>query len=581
MILQGFLVLGLSFWSHVLCAQEAAIGGSSSELERWLTGVSLDSWTTNSLTECTAIILKAPNWGANSESLNRWLNQAYSAQAVQKIAWNQISGLQRWCALFADHTEKVSSLNTATVAWLLNDPFLTEDFFANLSPKDHVPEVLTLLQEFHQTEPARFPGYNHLAIAMALVWDEPPPPAPHHQVAPDKVPKNTSSITDKFRFWIEMNEKKVAIYDLTKLDVDQLKFLVDATVPFEELQWVRNSAHYNRGNLDHAFSSVRYDEARLSRGQYTWPHENYNLKEIRKCGGICVDQAYFAAVVGKGNGIPTLFFVGEGRRGGHAWFGYMKSPDRWVMDCGRYQNDKYATGTATDPQTSQPISDHEIAFLAEPFRNTPVYRLSMAHLQQAKRFRAIGDEARSLTATETSIELAPFNLDAWDFKTALLEGKTGAEAIYQKHLNTMINQFVRYPDIKVACQQKLATLARAKGDEKVVALIEERMVRDNRDKRHDLSEEVFRNKLHECYDRGDWKGGQAVVHDAAMKLKDETGAVFELLRDFVTRCLQNGRYGEAKHALADFKNRVRMDSIIGGQFRGLQNQVKEATKGQR
>ena len=491
-----------------------------------------------------------------------------------------MAGLQRWCELLAANAPTAAALKPATLVWLLNDVTLTADFFSNLSMKDRTPKVLNLLQEFHEAEPTRFPVYNRVAIAMALVWDDPPHGAPHHQVAADAVPLDTSTPVDRFRFWIDTQEKKTSDYELPKLEVEQLKFVVDAAAPLDELRWAQTSARFSRGTFERAFFAVKYDEARIEKGVYVWPHKEYSLKEIRKLGGICVDQAYFAVTAGKASGIPTLFFTGEGRRGGHAWFGYMKNPDRWDMDCGRYQYDKYATGTARDPQTGESISDHELAFLAEPFRNSAEYRLSMAHLRQGQLFLGGGNAARALEAADAALLQCRQNLAAWEFKTRLLEGGSPPGTGIGAHLNAMIQQFNRYPDIKTSCQEKLAKLAREKGDTKTAAQIEDRMIRDNRNKRQDLSAAVFQKKLAECCDKGDWKGGQAVVHDAIMKLKDETGPVFELAQYFVARCLQSGQAEEANRALKDFKNRMHLDPIVTAQFERLSLEVKRALREQ-
>lgn len=555
--------------------------GEKGGLETILAGMTLENCSTNALMKVISTIAKAPDWGSQSDSLSRWLRKMYHAQAVQKPGWMQLSGLQRWCEFFSEAKNSSVISDPSAVTWLLNDSSLTKDFFLVLSPKDKLPQVLSILNELHKAEPTRFPAYNRLAIAMALVWDAPPRRAPHGQVAADKLPIDESTIFDRFRFWVESNEKKICEYDLTKLEVEQLKFIVDATQPLDELRWAQTGVGYNRGNFSEAFSFIKYDKSRLDRGEYSWTHPVYSLKEIRKLGGICVDQAYFASVAGKAKGIPTLFFTGEGRRGGHAWFGYMKSPDRWVLDCGRYQYDKFATGNATDPQTREEISDHEIAFLAESFRNTPAYHESMAHLRQATLFQKAGDLPQASAAIETALKLSPMNLDAWEFKTGLLELDKNADAACKSHLNAMVTQFIRYPDVKADCQQKLAARFRESGDQQKAAMIEDRIVRDNRDKRHDLSVEVYENKLKECCAKQDWKGGRAVVHDAIMKLKDEKGSVFQLTSQFVSDCLKNGEIDEATRAVTDLKNRILFDEILSKEVEALQKEVKEASKEKR
>ena len=579
--MRGSILLIVALWGPLGLAAQDVAAPAVDELGGLLQNLTPENWTTNSFADVTALVGKAQDWKTPAASLTQWLDRSYNTQAVTKPGWSAMSGLQRWCELFGENSEAVSKLDPSTVTWLLNDRALTEDFFAILSPQDKVPQALTILEDLHKSDAARFPAYDRLAIAMAIVWDVPPPASPHHQVDPIKIPPDTSTTPERFRFWVDCNEKKVCDFDLTKLEVEQLKFIVDASQPLDELRWAQAAVRYSLSNFDQAFSSIRYDEPRLDQGVFSWPHPTYTLKEIRKLGGICVDQAYFASVAGKANGIPTLFFTGEGRRGGHAWFGYMKSPDRWNVDCGRYQYDKYATGTATDPQTNKPISDHEIAFMAELFHNSPEYRASMAHLRQASLFDSGGDATRALAAIEAAIKISPLNVDAWEFKTSLLEKDATAVDACKAHLNTMANQFVRYPDIKAACLQKVATLSREGGDSKAADQVEDRIIRENRGKRHDLSAEVYSKKIDQCCENGDWKGGREAVHDAISKLKDEKGVVMELMQKFVTKCVENGQYDEASRTLADFKNKVRPGGREGAQVEALQKMIKEAIKAQK
>jgi len=546
-------------------------------LDTALDSVDLGHWNTNQFTAVTSALMVTNQWADHSRHLVDWLSRRYQDQTIRSPGWNAFANLQRWCELLAANESKLK-LERETLSWFLNDPYLSEQFFNLLSPKDHVPKALELLQTFHQAELARFPQYDALAVAIALVWDDDLPLRPHHQVDAAKVPHSSLTPLERFQFWVDSSEKHLCDYELWKLDAGDLKFIVDATATLPELRWAQSSVHFTRGNFDRAFFSVSYDEGRINRGAYNWPHESYSLQEIKKHGGICVDQAYFAAMAGKANGIPTLYFTGEGRRGGHAWFGYMKNFDRWDMNCGRYQYDKYATGSATDYQTGEVISDHDVAFLAEAFHRTPEFQLSRAHLRQAELFDLDHQADAALAAVSQAIAIAPFNVDAWNTKTRFLETQKSDELT--AHLNAMALQFYRYPDIKTECEGKLAGLARDRGDSREAAKLDDQMIRENRNKRHDLSAEVYERQLKECYEKKDFKGGRAVVHDAVMKLNQESGTVFKLVDEYVAQCLRNGEADEALHALTDFKARVKYDATMAGQVEGLIAAAKKAKKNQ-
>jgi hypothetical protein len=578
--LTALAVLFLEFASLTITATPPATGVIN--LETQLNSLDLERWSTNQFTEISSSVIDAKNWKNSSASLGRWLSEHYTVDVVRKPAWLALIGLQDWCDLFVSHPKVVNKLDPKTVTWLLMDASLTQDFFENFSPHDDLQEAFSILEEFHTKDVSRFPKYNRLALAMSFVWDQPSDEPPHHQVDSDLIPSDASTNRDRFNFWIESNEKKLTDYDLSKLEVEQLKFIIDTPVALDELRWAQRAVRYSRGNFENAYSAIRYDQRRLDQGVFSWPHKDYTLAEIRKRGGICVDQAYFASLAGKASGIPTLFFVGSGRDGGHAWFGFMKNFDRWNMDCGRYQNDRYATGTTTDPQTRETVNDHELAFLAEASRNALEFRKSTTHLRSAKVFRRIGLLPKSLEAVENAIKSSRHNLAAWELKTSILEkqSKTSNDPQLKSHLNAMMQEFMRYPDIKTACQNKMASKAREQGDDKTAAKIEDQVVRENRNKRFDLSAEVYQKRIDECCEKEDWKGGQEALHAALMKLNRETGTMFELTQFFVMKCLEAGEAEEAKRALTDFRNRSQMDTLVLAQFESLNKIVKQALKEQ-
>lgn len=540
------------------------------ELKEALAAVDLRSPRNDAVERVLTAAKSVVDWPSARDTLAAWFCEQYGGNAARTAGWRRLFGVYLWADLFAAHPEAAESLGAEARGWLLESPRLTDNFFGLLGERDRIPEALDLLKSFRAAEPSRFPKYDSLAVAMALVWDVPPRRVPHHQVAPEQLDGDASSPLEKFRFWVESNERKACDVDLAALGAEDLKFVVDATAPLDELRWAQRAVPFTRGNFERAYSSVRYDQKRLDLGAFSWPHNRYTLENIRKLGGICVDQAYFAAMAGKASGIPTLFFRGEGRRGGHAWFGYLRSDGRWNLDCGRYLYDRFATGTAYDAQRSEEISDHELVFLNEEFRRTPAFAESLAHLRQARVFRAANDSARALSALDAALKVCPMNLDAWKEKSTRIEGGE-----LQAHLKAMLAQFARYPDIKAAVMQQQAEIARQSGDARAAGMIEDQVVRENRAKRHDLSAEVYQRRLADALEKGEWAKGQTIVHEAAMKLRNETGVVFDLLRGFALRAQKAGHEKEALAAIADFRNRMgALDPVLRAQLDALQAAVR-------
>lgn len=387
-------------------------------------------------------------------------------------------------------------LDPAVVRAWISDEALGTMLFATLSPDDNATQVLKNLQEIYQSNAAKFREYQAVALALAVVYDEPLPPYwPHHQVTQSLIPITNQTVAERFAYWTGANDGKDLLLDIRKLNAGQLKFLVDSPIDPAEFAWARKRVRLSRSEMPKAFSMIRYDRERLLGQQYSWTEGPYTLEEIYSKGGICVDQAYFASMVGKARGLPTLYFSGQGVDGGHAWFGYMKMDDKWELDCGRYENQNYATGEALDPQTWTPISDHELQFLAKRFRDTPLYAASQDDIMFAELFLASGQNDRALRAADSAISVCPENPDAWNEKTRILEKTQASLPVLRTHLEAAAKQFTSYRDLRVDYQIALAKVARAQGDSTTADTLERLALSQNKKKRSDLSVGIAADRL--------------------------------------------------------------------------------------
>jgi hypothetical protein len=202
----------------------------------------------------------------------------------------------------------------------------------------------------------------------------------------------------------------------------------------------------------------------VQQGQYSWPEAHYDLGTILNKGGICVDQAYFACEVGKAKGVPTLFFSGAGNDAWHAWFGYLDENGHWQLDVGRYADQQFVTGVATDPQTWGPISDHELKFLSEGFRLRPSWRQACVNADFAALYLAAGDFAAAARAARVAVNYESRHLAAWQ---TLLEAQkrmgaspTDIEATFREFALA----FKNYPDIEAPLVHAIAEDMRARGE---------------------------------------------------------------------------------------------------------------------
>jgi hypothetical protein len=357
--------------------------------------------------------------------------------------------------------------------------------------------------------------------------------------------------------------------------VNELKFLVDHPLPESEMEWARKNVTTSRSSFDKVFPSIRYDFARLQAGLYSWPYPNYRLADIKDKGGICVDQGYFAAMAGKAKGLPTLFFTGQGDSGGHAWFGYLDAPGRWVTDCGKYAEENYPVGQAMDPQTWKPITDTELNFLAKGRERSEGYRQAKLWTDYAA---AMGPE-EGHPMIDAALSLQPEFLAAWNTRGGWVD-QTGTPQAREEFWQGFVKRFARYPDLKVAGQEKLLELAKAKGDETTTKNLERQILVQNRTKRFDLSIGATAAKVGEKVEAGDWVGAESAYRQALREFKGQSGGhlLIGLVAPFVGAALAEGQPKVAKSALQEAKRVLKAgkETLVGQALLELENQVKAA-----
>ncbi len=355
-------------------------------------------------------------------------------------------------------------LSREFVTRLLLDRELSRSLFDLLSPYDDLPTALDILQRLEAASGEDFQSYEQLALAIALVFDVPPPPSwPHGQVSPALLPRTRPDPVEAFAFWIEADRRRLTLHRLTQLEAGELKFVVDAAAPFAELVWVQQQLRTDFAGLPKSYDAVRYLTERADHGIYLWPGSSYTLPEILSSGGICIDQAYFASEVGKAKGVPTLLFRGAGLDGRHAWFGYLDARRKWQFDVGRYAEQKLVAGVAFDPQTWDDVNDHELAFLAEDFRRLPAYRQSRAWQALAQEHLRRGDADAAVTAAVRATNHEPRNVVAWEVLAVAERTAAVSPVKREATLRKAARALQRYPDLYVRFMREVLAVMRERG----------------------------------------------------------------------------------------------------------------------
>ena len=385
-------------------------------------------------------------------------------------------------------------VSPALQAWVAREPVFSAAFFALLSPVDYLPRVLEMLDELHRRDPARFKTYAQLALAIAVVYDVPPPPDwPHGQVAPTALVRRWPAATEAFDWWIRQEQRGRTFQRLARLDADELKFVVDVTAPFAELEWVVTLPEPSLGQLERAYAMIRYRKDRLAGNVAIWPDSTYTLRGILTAGGICSDQAYFATQLGKARGVPTLYIYGPGNDGRHAWFGFLDGSRKWQLDAGRYEEQRFVTGHARDPQTWRVFTDHELQFLSERFRELPAFRQSRAHAWFAAQYLALDRPAPAGIAARKAVNFERRNQDGWELLVTAARREGRDAKTIENLMREAAIAFQRYPELEADYVNRVSESLRARGEISAAEAEVRRIANKNRAARGDLSVQQARD----------------------------------------------------------------------------------------
>lgn len=424
--------------------------------------------------------------------------------------------------------------------WLFGSETRVRAFLDMVSPQDDWPALYQIVETLFEHDPAGRDDYRRLILALALVWDQ-PRPEPHPQMGGRQVPYD-DPITARYDDFRDLFAAKRSDIPYGKLSVAALTSVVDTPLPLSELRWARE--HVRAGNWDRRFFDIRYDEARLQRQAYQWPYGPYTLAAIKDNGGICVDQAYYAAFCARAYGVPALLFFGEGRRGPHAWYGYMKGTEKWEMDVGRYAYDKYATGYAVNPQTNQPLSDHDLSFLCDRALHEESFSDAARLGRLAYALRGLGYLAAAQQTAARSAALAPLYELPWFVQEKLLEDAQDWRGLADL-LAREAEAFRKYPDYVARITARQADVLRRLGDEAAAEKLLRRNVRSIDRDRDDLARSLVSAQVRAAYEKGDYAGAREQMEALLKDQKDEGQKIAELLGIYLELTRETKQTAEA------------------------------------
>lgn len=459
-------------------------------------------------------------------------------------AWRDAA---RWAG--ADAPEFKAAPAAIAPEWLWADAELTEAYFALEQPEDDRAAAVRILDELRARDQTTFEQYGALALAIALVYDTAPPSEwPHWQVTEQVLPRRLPAPAEAFAYFVELDRSGKSLHRLANLQAAELRFLVDLAAPMEELRWAREYVRTPLSRLPETYARIAYRQDRIEGGIYVWPGPDYRLARIFEVGGICVDQAYFATQAGKARGVPTLLFSGAGRDGRHAWFGYLGAGSTWHMDAGRYEDQRYVVGQVIDPQTWREISDHDLAFLSEGFRNGKNAREAALHAGFARWYLEDGSHREAETAARAAVRLERRELEGWQ---VLLDLRPEAGPERERVAREAAAGLSSYPELQARYMGVVIESLGSRGETAEADRLGRELARRFADKRGDLSVAQISRQLAQAAETQPIEEQIKLYRSLLRRFGRGAGAAMwdEVVRPFVARLASAERHREASEAL--------------------------------
>ena len=418
--------------------------------------------------------------------------------------------------------------------WLFERPQVLAAFSETIEPQDKAGNALLQWRTIWNDDKENRDTLSSLAIACALVFDEP------NKINADIYGYNNDSESSnktapgpteasamlRFRFYRDCAKKGSLKVNLSEMTPWELVWVVDAPVPESELVWAQKNVNYSRRDWSKAYGHIRYRMDRATQGVN--PYKAYTLAEIEKEGGICGDQAYFAAMSAKANGIPAMIIGGEGDRGGHAWFGYGIARNDWNLNTGRYA-DNYAAGTTRDPQTGRTIKEHELRQLTDPARRTAGFDKSTRLLSLASLLSEAGKRDLATLAYDGALRSAPKNYGAWVAKLDNLAAAKVPAGEWLRESARMRTTFREFSDLVQEIDKREVAYVSVNGDSdsarQLVHRQTARMQRKDGERTDLILDSVFREA--DLAEKSDNPEAAGRVYREALKDKGEEVVAFK------------------------------------------------------
>lgn len=318
------------------------------------------------------------------------------------------------------HARESGALGAELDAFLAEHEDLRRAFWLAIDPAyDDLGGACAVLDRLRQEGPETVADYAHLAIAMAVVYDQPGAATSsryaHIWAVNDKQWPDMPEWLDIWHHFTSRETGRLMRLDPDKLVWPLLVHVVDLDLTADERIWAAERYARTR-DLAGSYHDVPYDYNKLRQKKPKLGSRPYTLENLDTYGGVCVDQSHYSSRIMKTFGLPAVKVAGQGRHGGagHAWTGFLQTGRGLSFAfTGRYNNDYYYTGHLYDPQRQALTMDRSVARMLDG---------ALKHYGKFIQARMLGrmaagimDDAPeiALTLVEEAIDLNPFAARPW------------------------------------------------------------------------------------------------------------------------------------------------------------------------
>lgn len=260
----------------------------------------------------------------------------------------------------AAHQEAAEQFD-ATWAYLRKHDSLARKLaFTVREDVDKIPQVYQVLTDLVAARKEDVAKFENLTVALCVVYDRKVSAQLNENTA------TSSGALPLFDYYSKADRR--LFYGIKNVPPELLVYVVSTTASPDELQWALN-LYAGKGDVGARFFEIEYDYDHYLKGsEKKLTRAGFNLPNIKKFGGVCVDQAYFAETVAQAIGIPATIAGAQNGEGGHAWVGFLTQQNNkgfWNFNAGRYPEYQGLRGNVQEPQSGHTIGDGRVALLGE------------------------------------------------------------------------------------------------------------------------------------------------------------------------------------------------------------------------